>query len=84
MGFELAVYPPVLRYLEGLTDRERGRCWEPITALEEDPFRRRPGVDIEPWKGAQYDYRVRKGRHRFGYVVVKKDKTVHVLGAWFK
>lgn len=78
------LYPPVLSYLEQLTKDEARRCWEAISALESDPFRRRPGADIEPWKGPEYDYRIRKGRHRFGYRVRKKERTVHVLGAWFK
>lgn len=84
MGYEVVLYPPVLSYLEQLRDEEKHRCWEAITALERDPFRSRPGVDIKRWKDARFDYRLRKGRHRFGYKVAKKDRTIHVLKGWFK
>lgn len=81
-------YPPAQEYLERLKRISEGEARDlfetVVKALERDPFKRRAKVDIRPWKGPQYDYRIRKGRHRFGYRIAKKEKTVHVLRGWFK
>jgi hypothetical protein len=41
-------------------------------------------VDIRQWKGPQFQYRLRVGRHRFGYGALKKEKLVDVKRAWMK
>ncbi len=88
MGYEVVFYPPAQRYIErlkGISEDEARELFEAVVeALECDPFRSRPGADISPWKGPQYDYRLRVRRHRFGYRVAKREKTVHVLRGWFK
>jgi mRNA-degrading endonuclease RelE of RelBE toxin-antitoxin system len=57
---------------------------EALAELGRDPFRGRPRVDIQQWKGSQFQYRLRVGRHRFGYDVLKKEKLVDVKRAWMK
>ncbi len=50
-------------------------------AQEED---RRVIKDFLAKEGAEFDYRLRIGRHRFGYRVDKSEKLVLVDAAWFK
>jgi len=79
------LHPEVLRYLAKLAveaPRDKDRCIEAIKHLEEDPYHRRPGVDISRWEGPEFGFRLRAGRHRFGYRVDRG--TVGIDDAWFK
>ena len=87
LGFDVIVHGPAQDYLEKLKrldSEDAKRCADALAALGADPFRSRPGVDIARWKGPEYDYRLRRGRHRFGYRLDKRAKKVHVIDAWFK
>lgn len=79
------IHREVQRYLAKLSARapkDRERCVEALKKLGEDPRHSRSGVDISKWIGQEFDYRLRVGRHRFGYTV--ESKTVRVDDAWFK
>ena len=81
------VYPQPQKYLEKLkavSQKEAERCADALEKLEEDPFRGRSGADIRRWSGLGFHYRLRVGRHRFGYNIDKEGKTVHVLRGWLK
>jgi mRNA-degrading endonuclease RelE of RelBE toxin-antitoxin system len=81
------VYRQPQKYLEKLKaigQKEAERCANALEKLGEDPFRGRPGADIRRWSGPGFHYRLRVGRHRFGYVIDKEGKIVHVLRGWFK
>ncbi|MDI6883618.1 MAG: hypothetical protein QMD00_00510 [Hadesarchaea archaeon] len=87
LGYEVLLHPEVSRYLVKLgrdAPKDARRCAEALRKLAEDPFAARPSVDIAPWQGPEFDYRLRVGRHRFGYRVDKSKKFVHVDAAWFK
>jgi mRNA-degrading endonuclease RelE of RelBE toxin-antitoxin system len=57
---------------------------ESIAELGRNPFRGHPGVNAKRWKGPEFQYRLRVGRHRFGYDVLKKEKLVDIKRAWMK
>jgi len=87
LGFKVGLRPQVESYLETLKTHAPGqarRCADALAELGRDPFRKRSGADIEKWRGPEFDYRLRVGRHRFGYDVLKKDGLVDVKRAWFK
>ena len=86
-GFEVRLHPEVSKYLAKLAQRapkDAERCIDALRELSSDPFTSRSGVDIAPWKGPEFDYRIRIGRHRFGYRVDKGEKLVLVDAARFK
>lgn len=83
----MLLHPEVVKYIAKLRSRgprDAERCAEALRALNDDPFRSRPSVDIARWEGSEFDYRLRVGRHRFGYRVDKKTGQVSVDDAWFK
>jgi mRNA-degrading endonuclease RelE of RelBE toxin-antitoxin system len=87
LGYEVQLHTGVSRYLLKLgkdAPNDAGRCFGGLRELAKDPFEARPGADIAPWKGPEFDYRLRVGRHRFGYRVSKPSKMVYVDAAWFK
>ena len=87
MGYEILLHPSVARYLVKLgkdAPRDAQRCAKALRGLSRDPFTGRPGVDIAPWQGPEFEYRLRVGRHRFGYRVDKKRRIVYIDAAWFK
>lgn len=87
MGYEVRLHPEVSRYLVKLKRgalKDAERCAIALRELAGDPFTSRPEVDVAPWKGPEFDYRLRVGRHRFGYRVDKREKLVLVDAAWFK
>ena len=87
MDYEILLHPQVAKYLVKLgrdTPKDADRCATAIRGLSKDPFRPRAGVDIAKWEGKEFDYRLRVGRHRFGYRVDKVKKLVLVDAAWFK
>jgi len=73
-----------LEKLKAISQKETERCADALEKLGEDPFRRRSGADIRSWSGPGFHYRIRVGRHRFGYRIDKKGKIVHVLRGWLK
>jgi len=76
-----------MRYLAKLRSRaprDAGRCARALRAIGSDPFRSRANVDIARWEGSEFDYRLRVGRHRFGYRVDKGGSKIFVDDAWFK
>jgi mRNA-degrading endonuclease RelE of RelBE toxin-antitoxin system len=77
----------VASYLETLkihASEQARRCIDSLTELGRDPFTARPRADIKKWRGPEFEYRLKVGRHRFGYDVLKGDKFVDVKRAWFK
>ncbi len=86
-GFKVALRPQVQSYLETVAThapQQARRCVEALAELGRNPFMGRPRVDIKRWKGPEFHYRLRVGRHRFGYDVLKKEKLVDVKRAWMK
>jgi mRNA-degrading endonuclease RelE of RelBE toxin-antitoxin system len=86
LGYEVRLHPEVSRYLAKLAKdapNDAERCARALRELE-NPFASRAGVDIAMWQGHEFDYRLRVGRHRFGYRVDKRDRAVYVDAAWFK
>jgi hypothetical protein len=71
-----------LSKLEGLDRDDAKLCADALAALVSDPFRSRPEAEIERWKGPEFDYCLRRGRHNFGYRVEKN--LVRVIDVWFK
>ncbi len=87
LGYEVRLHPEASRYLVKLkrdAPKDAERCAAALRELAMNPFTSRSGVDVAPWKGAEFDYRLRIGRHRFGYRVDKGEKLVLVDAAWFK
>lgn len=87
LGYEVKAHPEVVGYLVRLgrvAPKDAERCANALRELRKYPFRSRTGVDIAPWKGLEFDYRLRVGRHRFGYRVDKRKRFVLVDAAWFK
>ncbi len=87
LGYEIRLHPGVVRYLAKLekdTPKDAERCVKALRALAKDPHRTRPGVDTAPWRGPEFDYRLRVGRHRFGYRVNRRERVVSVDAARFK
>lgn len=87
LGFKVAIRPHVQTYLETMAihaAKQARRCADALAELGRDPFRNRPGVDIKRWCGPEFQYRLRVGRHRFGYDVRKDEKIVDVKRAWMK
>jgi hypothetical protein len=86
-GFRVIIHKPARDYLTALErlDRENAiGCVDALAVLGIDPFRSRPGTEVARWKGPEFDYWLRKGRHSFGYRVDKKKKIVHIIDTWFK
>jgi mRNA-degrading endonuclease RelE of RelBE toxin-antitoxin system len=86
-GFKVLIRPQVQSYLETMAihaKKQASRCADALAELGQDPFRDRPGVDIKRWRGPEFQYRLRVGRHRFGYDVRKAEKIVDVKRAWMK
>jgi len=76
-----------VKYLAELRSRapcDAERCAKALRALGDDPFRSRPRVDIARWEGPEFGYRLRVGRHHFGYRVSRETGEVSVDDAWFK
>lgn len=87
LEFKVAIRPQVQTYLEAMAvyaPKQATRCADALAELGRDPFRDRPGVDIKRWRGPEFQYRLRVGRHRFGYDVRKDEKIVDVKRAWMK
>lgn len=87
LDYEVRVHPEVAEYLAKLgkvAHKDAERCASALRGLAKNPFRSRSGADIEPWKGPEFDYRLRVGRHRLGYRVDKRKRLVMVDAAWFK
>jgi len=87
LGYEVQLHPEVSRYLAKLAKdapKDAERCAGALRELAKDPFTARPGVDIAPWRGPEFDCRLRVGRHRFGYRVNKGKRLALVDAAWFK
>jgi mRNA-degrading endonuclease RelE of RelBE toxin-antitoxin system len=87
LSYEVRLHPEVSRYLvklgrDALKDAERRA--RTLRELAKAPFTARPSVDIAPWQGAEFDHRLRRGRHRFGYRVDKRERVVCIDAAWFK
>lgn len=83
MSYNVLLHRQVEKYLDRLSDDEEARCRKSLKHLSEGPHRARSGADITPWKGEEeFDYRLRVGRHRFGYKI--REDEVLVTGAWFK
>ncbi|KXA97949.1 hypothetical protein AKJ39_02720 [candidate division MSBL1 archaeon SCGC-AAA259J03] len=81
MGYKVQLHTDVSKYLAKLAKdapKDAERCRDALRELGRDPFTSRSGVDISPWQGEEFDYRIRVGRHRFGYRVDKDEKTVLV------
>ncbi|MDI6820496.1 MAG: hypothetical protein QMC89_06310 [Candidatus Hodarchaeaceae archaeon] len=51
--------------------KQAQRCADALAELGRDPFGDRSDVDIKRWRGPEFQYRLRVGRHRFGYDVRK-------------
>lgn len=82
---KVEIHREVLKYLALLSvkaPKDKERCVKALKKLGEDPHHSRPGVDISKWSGPEFDYRLRVGRHRFGYTL--KSGVVLVDDAWFK
>lgn len=82
---KVEIHREVQKYLAKLSARapkDRERCVEALKKLGEDPLHSRSGVDVSKWGDPRFDYRLRVGRHRFGYIV--GSETVQVDDAWFK
>ncbi len=87
LGYEVQLHPGVIRYLVKISrdaPEDAKRCTAALHELSMNPFTLRPKVDIAPWKGPEFQYRLRVGRHRFGYRVDDKGRLVYVDAAWFK
>ena len=86
-AYEVRLSRQVEDYLDDLKSeslKQWEACWRLLKEIGEDPFHPRPGADIRRWRGPQFDWEVRKGRHRFGYRVHKRERVVYVDAAWFK
>ncbi len=82
---KIEIHREVQKYLAKLSaesPKDKERCVEALRELREDPHHSRSGVDITKWTGPEFDYRLRVGRHRFGYTV--ESEVVRVDDAWFK
>lgn len=82
---KVEIHREVQKYLAKIfteAPKDKERCVKALKKLKEDPYHKRPGVDIKKWEGTEFDYRLRVGRHRFGYTV--KSETVKIDDAWYK
>jgi mRNA-degrading endonuclease RelE of RelBE toxin-antitoxin system len=82
---KVGIHREVQKYLVKLSvkaPKDKERCVKALKKLGEDPRHSRLGIDISKWSGPEFDYRLRVGRHRFGYIV--KSEVVRVDDAWFK
>lgn len=82
MTFKIFLHRDVKKYLRGLDEDQKERCYGRLKeCLKENPFRRRAKCDIKALKGQSKNaYRLRVGDHRFKYVV--EDKEVKVVEAF--
>jgi hypothetical protein len=84
-GFKVLIHKPAQDYLTMLERLDRDDamlCADAIAALGADPFKSRPGCEVERWKGPEFDYWLCRGRHHVGYRV-ERD-VVRVVDIWFK
>lgn len=82
---KVEVHREVQKYLAKLSakaPKDKERCVKALRKLKKDPYHSRSGVDISRWEGPEFDYRLRVGRHRFGYTL--KSEVIQVDDAWFK
>lgn len=82
---KVEIHREVQKYLAKLSaeaPQDEERCVKALKKLKEDPHHKRSGVDIKKWEGSKFDYRLRVGRHQFGYTV--ESETIRVDDAWFK
>ena len=79
--FSVLIHPDVVRFLDGLNEKDKHRCVEAIRRLKDDPFTSRSGADIKKLKGEKRTmYRLRIGDYRFEYFV--EGNTVYVVEAF--
>ncbi len=82
---KVEIHREVQKHLAKISARapkDKRRCLEALKKLEKDPYHSRSGVDISKLEGPEFDYRLRVGRHRFGYRI--DNQVVLVDDAWFK
>jgi len=81
MSHKVLLHPDVMEYLDSLAEKERGRCYEGLKCLEQNPSYPRPKCDIKKLRGKRKTaYRLRIGEHRFTYVI--KEDCVFVEEAF--
>lgn len=80
--WNLLVHPAAADELLELPDRDYRRVERALHGLEEDPFRSRAGVDVVKLRDLEEGsalYRLRVGKRRVLYAVIRADRTVYVL-----
>jgi len=79
MAFIVLLHPKVLKALDSMLPDDRTRVKRSLRVLASDPFTPRPGADIKRLRGTngrQDLFRLRIGKFRAVYAVVKKEVLV--------
>lgn len=80
MSFSLKILRPARKVLDKMDDNLARKVYIQLEKLKEDPFRPRPGMDIDKIEGnlRPPGYRLRAGRWRVEYVVLEGVREVRV------
>lgn len=84
MSFSLKMLRPAKKELEKMDNRRAQKIYGHIEQLKRDPFRPRPGANIDRISGKQKPpaYRLKIGRIRIEYIV--DDQTIVVYSIFMK
>jgi len=79
-SFSLKIIRPARKILDKMDDKLAQKVYTHLENLKEDPFRPRPGMDIDKIEGnlRPPGYRLRVGRWRVEYVVLEDASEVRV------
>ncbi|MEA2045923.1 MAG: type II toxin-antitoxin system RelE/ParE family toxin [Euryarchaeota archaeon] len=86
MTYTVVVLAKAEKYLIKLEERIFDNISERLGGLEENPYRRRPLVDIKKLSGFKSPpmYRLRVGKHRIEYFVDESQKTIYITNAFLR
>ena len=86
MTYTVVVLAKAEKYLIKLEERSFDNISERLGGLEENPYRRRPLVDIKKLSGFKSPpmYRLRVGKHRIEYFVDESQKTIYITNAFLR
>jgi mRNA interferase RelE/StbE len=76
----LKILRPARKILDKMDDKLAQKVYSHMESLKDDPFRPRPGMDINKIEGnlRPPGYRLRVGRWRVEYVVLEEVREVRV------
>ena len=86
MTFSLSLLRPARKELDKLDNKRAKSILDRLEELKNDPFRPRPGMNLDKVEGDRKPpaYRLRVGRLRIEYLVVDEENKIVVFNIFMK